>query len=56
MMGKVEELTHNHTSLANVCFLYARLETGRIMWLGTRTGGRPHNNYFGSTVKVRYYK
>jgi hypothetical protein len=35
----------------SVCsFLYARLETGRIMWLGV-AGGRPHNN-FSSVYRI----
>jgi hypothetical protein len=25
-----------------IMFLYARLETGRIIWLGMAGGGRPH--------------
>jgi hypothetical protein len=31
-------------------FLYARLETSRIMWLGM-AGGRPHNN-FSSVYRI----
>ena len=31
-------------------FLYARLETSRIMWLGM-SGGRPHNN-FSSVYRI----
>ena len=37
-----------------VWFLYARLETGRIMWLGM-VGGRPHrflHNNFGSVYQI----
>ena len=35
-------------------FLYARLETGRIMWLGMEGGGRPHrfpHNNFSSVYQ-----
>ena len=35
---------HNHKNQSLVWFLYASLETGRIMCLGA-AGGRPHNNF-----------